>query len=105
MTSSNDILGMLVGGIADGGINVVDLTQPLEPKTPILALPPEFAQNPPFEIEVLSEYDERGPAWYWNWFKWKTTTTTPSQNTIGITSPWPKVQCGWNLLLANSAKL
>ena len=48
---------------------MVDLTQPLEPKTPVLALPPQFAQSPPFEIEVLSEYDERGPAWYWNKIK------------------------------------
>ncbi len=69
MTDSSTLLKLLASGIADGGVNVVDLTQPLEPKTPILQLPPEFVQNPPFEIEVLSEYDERGPAWYWNWFK------------------------------------
>lgn len=55
--------------IASGGIKVVDLTQPLEPSTPVLSLPPQFAQSPPFEIEVLSEYDERGPAWYWNKIK------------------------------------
>ncbi len=69
MTDSTEILALLASGIADGGVNVIDLTQPLEPATPCLQLPPEFVQNPPFEIEVLSEYDERGPMWYWNWFK------------------------------------
>ena len=59
-------LSALAGLIAGGGVKVVDLTQPLEPKTPVLALPPQFGQSPPFEIEVISEYDERGPAWYWN---------------------------------------
>jgi kynurenine formamidase len=63
------VLTAFAGLIASGGIEVVDLTQPLEPKTPVLTLPPQFAQSPPFEIEVLSEYDERGPAWYWNKFR------------------------------------
>jgi kynurenine formamidase len=66
---SAETLTALAGLIASGGIEVVDLTQPLEPKTPVLALPAQFAQSPPFEIEVLSEYDERGPAWYWNKIK------------------------------------
>lgn len=65
----NNILAALTGALSGGGVRVVDLTQPLEPKTPVLQLPPEFVQNPPFEIEVLSKYDERGPAWYWNKIK------------------------------------
>jgi kynurenine formamidase len=67
--SGASVLGAFADLLMNGGIKVVDLTQPLEPTTPILSLPPEFAQNPPFEIEVLSEYDSRGPMWYWNWFK------------------------------------
>ncbi len=63
------VLGAFAELLSNGGIKVIDLTQPLEPTTPILKLPPEFAQNPPFEIEVLSEYDSKGPMWYWNWFK------------------------------------
>lgn len=51
-----------------GQIRVVDLTQTLNPRTPVIALPPEFAQTPAFEISELSRYDERGPAWYWNVF-------------------------------------
>jgi len=66
---SATILNDLVAAMASGSVKVVDLTQPLEPKTPVLQLPPEFVQNPPFELHNLSEYDERGPAWYWNWFK------------------------------------
>lgn len=69
MTDSGDLLNGLALALVSGAIKVVDLTQPLEPATPVLRLPAEFVQNPPFEIEVLSEYDERGPAWYWNWFK------------------------------------
>ena len=67
--SGASVLGEFAKLLASGGIQVVDLTQPLEPTTPILKLPPEFAQNPPFEMEVLSEYDAKGPMWYWNWFK------------------------------------
>lgn len=67
--SGADILTGLTAALGGGSVRVVDLTQPLEPKTPVLQLPPEFVQNPPFEIEVLSKYDERGPAWYWNKFK------------------------------------
>ena len=67
--NGSKVLGAFAELLTSGGIKVIDLTQPLEPKTPILTLPPQFAQNPPFEIEVLSEYDDRGPAWYWNWFK------------------------------------
>ena len=67
--SGANILLELAAAMASGSVKVVDLTQPLEPKTPVLQLPPEFVQNPPFELHELSKYDERGPAWYWNWFK------------------------------------
>src|SRR5919107_1145261 len=33
------------------------------------ALPPQFAQTARFELEELSRYDDRGPAWYWNNFR------------------------------------
>ena len=25
-----------------------------------------FASSPPFSSEVISHYDDKGPAWYWN---------------------------------------
>lgn len=58
----------LVTGISAGSIRIVDLTQPLHPKTPLLTIPPEFGQSWPFKLEEISKYDERGPGWYWNNF-------------------------------------
>ncbi|WP_394841924.1 cyclase family protein [Pendulispora brunnea] len=60
------ILGQLVDGLAQGSIDVIDLTAPLEAKTPILRLPAPFGNTAAFELEEISRYDERGPAWYWN---------------------------------------
>ena len=60
------VLGQLVEELRAGRIKVVDLTQPLGAETPVIGLPPIFASSPPFSMEVISRYDERGPAWYWN---------------------------------------
>jgi len=62
-------LPALVDGLADGSIRVIDLTQPLSGRTPILQLPPPFANTPGWTMHEISRYDERGPAWYWNWFE------------------------------------
>lgn len=58
----------LVTGIAAGSIRIVDLTQPLHEQTPLLPMPEELGQSWPFRIEKISEYDDLGPAWYWNNF-------------------------------------
>lgn len=52
-----------------GAISVVDLTAPLSSSTPVIQLPPEFGQTATFELEEISKYDDRGPAWYWNNFR------------------------------------
>ncbi|MDQ6827840.1 MAG: cyclase family protein [Gemmatimonadota bacterium] len=52
--------------LADGRIRVIDLSQPLGPDTPVIGLPPMFASSPGVTMEVISEYDEQGPGWYWN---------------------------------------
>ena len=62
-------LASLAARIIDGTIEVVDLTSPLHSGTPILALPPEFGQTAPFQLEEISRYDDSGPAWYWNNFR------------------------------------
>ena len=62
-------LAALAARIIDGTIEVVDLTSPLHTGTPILQLPPEFGQTVPFQLEEISRYDDRGPAWYWNNFR------------------------------------
>jgi kynurenine formamidase len=55
--------------IADGHMQVLDLTQPLTPDTPIITLPPPFANTPGFKKHEISNYDAKGPAWYWNWIE------------------------------------
>jgi len=45
---------------------VVDLTQTLGPDTPVIDLPPIFGQSPGVSMEVISCFDDKGPAWYWN---------------------------------------
>jgi kynurenine formamidase len=60
------VLTQLVEELNRGTVKVVDLTQPLEPSTPVIGLPPVFAPSPGIAIDVISKYDEKGPAWYWN---------------------------------------
>ena len=62
-------LSTLVAGLASGSVEVVDLTAPLSTDTPLLALPEQFGQTARFELELISRYDDAGPAWYWNNFR------------------------------------
>jgi kynurenine formamidase len=56
--------------LASGEIQVVDLTGPLGPDTPLIKLPPEIGKNTPqIEIHAISHYDQDGPFWAWNWLK------------------------------------
>lgn len=55
--SQSDILARLVQGIVGGGIRVIDLTVPLEPATPTIQLPPQFAPSKSFALEEISRYD------------------------------------------------
>jgi len=69
MTSAN-VLQSLAGMLASGGIEVVDCTGVLGPETPLLKLPPELARDtPPIKIHRISEYDQDGPFWAWNWLE------------------------------------
>lgn len=68
--SSANVLSQLAGMLGSGGIEVVDCSGPLGPDTPILYLPPDFAKNTPkIEIHKISEYDQDGPFFAWNWLK------------------------------------
>jgi kynurenine formamidase len=58
----------LIGGIRSGRVEIVDLTAALDEQTPVLQLPPPFANTIPFSRKEISRYDERGPQWYWNDF-------------------------------------
>jgi isatin hydrolase len=60
------ILTQLVDELESGSLKVVDLTQPLGPNTPVIGLPPMFGQSPGVTMEVISCFNDAGPAWYWN---------------------------------------
>ena len=62
-------LQSLIQGLAEGSIEVVDLTQPLSEETPLIRLPEPYANTPGLKLRELSRYDDRGPAWYWNAFE------------------------------------
>jgi kynurenine formamidase len=67
--SAGDTLSALATDITSGRVTVIDLTQPLSPATPIIQLPPPFANTPGFKTHEISAYDQKGPAWYWNWIE------------------------------------
>ena len=56
----------LLLGLASGRVQIVDLTAPLHEGTPIIRLPAERGQPWPFQRELISRYDEKGPHVYWN---------------------------------------
>jgi len=55
----------LLDGLASGSVGIVDLTQPLTESTPVIKLPPPFANTPGLSRTEISRYDDRGPAWAW----------------------------------------
>jgi kynurenine formamidase len=63
---ATETLTALAAALADGAVRVVDLTQPLSERTPVLQLPPPFANTPGLSREPISEYDDAGPAWAWS---------------------------------------
>jgi len=63
------VLADLLTALRTGGVEIIDLTAPLSDATPILELPEQFGQTARFQLEEISRYDDRGPAWYWNNFR------------------------------------
>ena len=64
-----EALSSLVEALASATVRIVDLTQPLSEATPIIRLPDPLANTPGWTMHEISHYDDRGPAWYWNWFE------------------------------------
>jgi kynurenine formamidase len=60
------VLSELVSALRARTVEVVDLTAPLHAGTPVLELPPPFANASAFGLTEISRYDERGPVCYWN---------------------------------------
>lgn len=64
------VLADLGASLLCGKVKIVDCTAELGPETPILRLPKGFAvDTPKVEINKISEYDDKGPFWAWNWLK------------------------------------
>lgn len=64
MTAS--ALSGFLAGIADGSLEVIDLTTPLSAETPALRLPAPFANLIDFSLEEVSAYNDPGPFWRHN---------------------------------------
>jgi kynurenine formamidase len=66
---SQNPVASLIEALAAGSAEVVDLTQPLGEKTPVIQLPEPFVNTPGLKAHEISRYDERGPAWAWRWLE------------------------------------
>ncbi len=66
---SQNPVASLVEALGSGAVEVVDLTQPLNENTPVIRLPEPFANTPGLKVHEISAYDDRGPAWAWNWLE------------------------------------
>ncbi len=66
---SQNPVASLIEALAAGFAEVVDLTQPLGEKTPVIQLPEPFVNTPGLKAHEISRYDERGPAWAWRWLE------------------------------------
>lgn len=60
------VLAPLVSALADGSLEVVDLTSPLGPDTVILELPEPFANTRGLSSTPVARFDDAGPVWAWN---------------------------------------
>ena len=59
-------LTQLIAALANGTVDVVDLSMPLGPDTQVIGLPAMFASSPGVTVSQISRYDDAGPGWYWN---------------------------------------
>jgi kynurenine formamidase len=69
MSTTASVLQSLAAALASRDVRVVDLTQPLHERTPVLKLPEPFANTPGLTRHEISRYDDRGPAWAWSWLE------------------------------------
>lgn len=65
MTTSK-LLGDLLRAISTGSVELLDLTAPLSSETPVLELPPPFANTIALTLETVSAFNDVGPMWKWN---------------------------------------
>ncbi len=61
-----DVISSLLSALSGGEVEILDLTAPLSPATPVLSLPEPFANTIPLSLEKVSDFDADGPFWSWN---------------------------------------
>ncbi|HET7480073.1 MAG TPA: cyclase family protein [Rubrobacteraceae bacterium] len=66
---SENPVASLIEALSGGSVEIVDLTQPLNEKTPVIQLPEPFVNTPGLKAHEISAYDDRGPAWAWRWLE------------------------------------
>jgi kynurenine formamidase len=62
-------LNQFAQAIAKKDVQVLDLSHALNDKIPVIQLPPPLANSPGYKANLISKYDDKGPAWYWNWIE------------------------------------
>lgn len=60
------VLDAVQSALTTGQVEIIDLTAPLSPTTPVLQLPPPFANTIPLSLETVSSFDDAGPLWKWH---------------------------------------
>ena len=58
-------VGALLEGLSAGGGRDRRPHAAADRDTPVIQLPPPFANTPGLSREEISHYDDRGPAWAW----------------------------------------
>lgn len=67
MTTSG-LLQNFAQALLTGQLKIIDLSQPLGARTPVLTLPAPFANTPPVEEFTISHFDDAGPYWKWKYY-------------------------------------
>lgn len=68
--SATSALANFASALLSGQVSVVDLSAPLGPETPLIYLPPQIGKNtPPVKVHNISNYNQDGPFWSWNWLE------------------------------------
>jgi kynurenine formamidase len=65
MSAMNTPIAGLWDALLGGGVELIDLTQPLSERTPVIQLPPELEQIPPFRMHAGPRYGAQPDAWNW----------------------------------------
>lgn len=65
ITTKTNTLAALATTLTNNSMRVINLTQPLSKSTPILILPPPFANTPNLSRKNISRYDNHNPTWAW----------------------------------------